>query len=181
MPNTNASPFMGIPVPVVGVDPGPDWANNINAGLGIIDAHDHSTGKGAPITGSIVGSPITDATIDSSVIGATTPAAATFTTLTVGTGGPTFQMLRVMGTNAPNGTTVVLAGGDYNTIFGVVGVSSYAGGSFNRFALGGGGAASSAFNVNALQIASAGGNIEILNLDNSNANSFDVTIFYFNV
>jgi hypothetical protein len=49
MPNTTTSPLMGMPVPVVGTDPGPDWANNLNACLSIIDGHNHTTGEGAPI------------------------------------------------------------------------------------------------------------------------------------
>ena len=48
--NVIISPNMGMPVPVVGQDPGPDWANNINASLGIIDSHDHSPGHGVPVT-----------------------------------------------------------------------------------------------------------------------------------
>lgn len=48
--NTLPSPNMGMPIPVVGTDPGPDWANNINASLSIVDQHDHSPGKGVPIT-----------------------------------------------------------------------------------------------------------------------------------
>jgi hypothetical protein len=41
---------MGLTVPVTGVDPGPDWANQINNSLKLIDAHDHSSGKGVKIT-----------------------------------------------------------------------------------------------------------------------------------
>lgn len=41
---------MSLPVPIVGVDPGPDWANNINASLGILDQHNHSAGSGVQIT-----------------------------------------------------------------------------------------------------------------------------------
>jgi hypothetical protein len=41
---------MNLPVPVVGVDPGPDWALNINSCLTILDSHDHSSGKGVAIT-----------------------------------------------------------------------------------------------------------------------------------
>ena len=41
---------MNLPIPVVGVDPGPDWALNINACLTIVDAHDHTNGKGVQIT-----------------------------------------------------------------------------------------------------------------------------------
>jgi len=44
------SPNMGLPVPLVGVDPGPDWANNLNSCLGILDQHDHTTGSGVKIT-----------------------------------------------------------------------------------------------------------------------------------
>lgn len=44
------SPNMSLPVPIVGVDPGPDWANNINACLGILDEHDHSPGQGVKVT-----------------------------------------------------------------------------------------------------------------------------------
>lgn len=41
---------MNLPIPVVGVDPGPDWANNVNACLTDIDAHDHTPGFGVAIT-----------------------------------------------------------------------------------------------------------------------------------
>lgn len=44
--NVIISPNMGMPIPVVGTDPGPDWANNINASLSIIDQHDHTAGRG---------------------------------------------------------------------------------------------------------------------------------------
>lgn len=44
------SPNMNLPVPEVGIDPGQDWANNINACLGILDQHDHSSGSGVQIT-----------------------------------------------------------------------------------------------------------------------------------
>jgi hypothetical protein len=43
------SPNMGLRIPVVGQDPGPDWANNINASLTIIDGHNHTPGSGVPI------------------------------------------------------------------------------------------------------------------------------------
>jgi microcystin-dependent protein len=52
MSDTIPSPNMNMPVPVVGVDPGPDWANNINACLGILDQHNHSPGQGVQITPS---------------------------------------------------------------------------------------------------------------------------------
>lgn len=50
MANFYPSANMGLPVPTTGVDPGPDYANNVNASLTLVDAHDHSTGKGVQIT-----------------------------------------------------------------------------------------------------------------------------------
>lgn len=50
MPNTTTSPNMNLPVPVVGTDPGPDWANNIVACLSAIDSHNHSTNQGVPVS-----------------------------------------------------------------------------------------------------------------------------------
>src|ERR1700677_2201669 len=44
------SPNMSLPVPIVDLDPGPDWANNVNACLGILDQHNHSPGQGVQIT-----------------------------------------------------------------------------------------------------------------------------------
>lgn len=52
MPNTNPTPNMSLPVPIVGVDPGPDWANNVNSCFTILDAHTHSSGSGVQITPS---------------------------------------------------------------------------------------------------------------------------------
>lgn len=52
MPNSTTTTNMGLIVPTVAVDPGPDWANNINASLGILDQHNHSNGQGVQITPS---------------------------------------------------------------------------------------------------------------------------------
>lgn len=41
---------MSMPVPVPSVDFGPDWANNINACLSIIDGHNHALGTGVQVT-----------------------------------------------------------------------------------------------------------------------------------
>lgn len=49
MPNVTISPNMSLPVPVVGQDPGPDWATMLNACLALIDQHNHSSGNGVPI------------------------------------------------------------------------------------------------------------------------------------
>ena len=50
MSNVTNSPNMNLPIPTVGVDPGPDYANNINQSLTQIDQHDHSAGNGVPVT-----------------------------------------------------------------------------------------------------------------------------------
>lgn len=50
MANTTISPNMNLPVPTVGQDDGPDWANNLNACMSIIDQHDHTPGSGVQIT-----------------------------------------------------------------------------------------------------------------------------------
>ncbi|MES2347888.1 MAG: hypothetical protein V4641_10005 [Pseudomonadota bacterium] len=47
--NVIISPNMGLPVPIVGTAPGPEWANDINASLSIIDSHDHTAGHGVPV------------------------------------------------------------------------------------------------------------------------------------
>lgn len=47
--NFNLSPNMSLPVPVVGVDPGPDWADNLNSSLTIIDGHNHTPGSGVQV------------------------------------------------------------------------------------------------------------------------------------
>lgn len=44
------SPNMNLPIPVVGVTPGEDWATDEVACFNEIDSHDHSSGKGVPIT-----------------------------------------------------------------------------------------------------------------------------------
>jgi len=49
MPNVIISPNMNLPVPVVGVDPGPDYATNINSCMSNIDQHNHSFGQGVQI------------------------------------------------------------------------------------------------------------------------------------
>lgn len=50
MSDTTISPNMNLPVPTVGVDAGPDWANNVNACLNAIDSHNHGAGQGVSIT-----------------------------------------------------------------------------------------------------------------------------------
>lgn len=46
------SPNMSLPVPIVGVDPGPQYGVDLNSCLALIDAHDHSAGNGVAITPS---------------------------------------------------------------------------------------------------------------------------------
>lgn len=50
MSNTISSTNMSMPVPVVAVDPGPQWATDVNSCLGILDAHNHAPGYGVQIT-----------------------------------------------------------------------------------------------------------------------------------
>lgn len=47
---TIPSANMGMPIPQVGVEPGPQWATDINNSLTIIDRHDHTPGNGVQIT-----------------------------------------------------------------------------------------------------------------------------------
>lgn len=47
---TIPSANMLLPVPIVGVDPGPDYAQNVNNCFFFVDAHDHSPGKGLQVT-----------------------------------------------------------------------------------------------------------------------------------
>ena len=52
MSNTIATPNMGLNLPIPGVDPGPDYALNINASFGTLDSHNHSNGQGVQINPS---------------------------------------------------------------------------------------------------------------------------------
>ena len=182
MPNTLPSPYMGMPVPVPGVDPGPDWAQNIVASLGIADAHDHSTGKGAPITGPIIGSPISDAaitasTVDSTPVGATTPSTGAFSTVAIGAGAPAFRMQRFIGSIAAGAGVALLPVADYAAFLGAIGTTTYSGGSTLAYALGTGKGTSSSTNVIYLTLDSSG-NVELTNYDSANQNAYDVTLFY---
>jgi hypothetical protein len=47
---TTITPNMNLPVPVVGQETGPEWATDINNCMSSIDSHDHSAGRGVPIT-----------------------------------------------------------------------------------------------------------------------------------
>jgi hypothetical protein len=44
------SPLMSLYLPIPGTTPGPTWASELTANMTTIDTHDHSAGKGAPIT-----------------------------------------------------------------------------------------------------------------------------------
>lgn len=52
MSNTTPSPNMNLPVPIVGSDPGPTWASDLNSCLALIDSHTHTSGSGVQITPS---------------------------------------------------------------------------------------------------------------------------------
>lgn len=46
------TPNMSLVVPIVGQEPGPDWASDLNSSLTILDAHTHNPGSGVQITPS---------------------------------------------------------------------------------------------------------------------------------
>lgn len=50
MANVNLSPDMNLPIPIVGVAPGPEYAQDVNNCLTLIDSHDHTPGFGVQIT-----------------------------------------------------------------------------------------------------------------------------------
>lgn len=50
MASSYPSANMGLPIPSVGIQSGPDYATNINASLTLVDSHDHSAGKGVQIS-----------------------------------------------------------------------------------------------------------------------------------
>lgn len=52
MANTTNSPNMLLPIPVVGQDPGPQFATDINNCLTLVDGHDHTPGRGVQLTPS---------------------------------------------------------------------------------------------------------------------------------
>lgn len=47
-----STPFMNLTLPVPTVTLGPQWASELNTALDLIDSHDHTSGKGKPITTS---------------------------------------------------------------------------------------------------------------------------------
>jgi len=49
MANYNQTPNMLLPNPVPSVDPGPDYANNIQTSLNILDQHNHTPNSGVPV------------------------------------------------------------------------------------------------------------------------------------
>ncbi len=50
MPTTISSVYMSMPVPVPTVDPGPQYANDLNSCISIMDSHTHAPGQGQQIT-----------------------------------------------------------------------------------------------------------------------------------
>jgi hypothetical protein len=49
MANVTISPNMGLPIPVVGQETGPQWASDIDDSLTILDGHNHAPGSGVQI------------------------------------------------------------------------------------------------------------------------------------
>lgn len=52
MASFTTSPNMALQIPTVGVEPGPQYATDVNNSLNIIDSHNHSAGSGVLITPS---------------------------------------------------------------------------------------------------------------------------------
>lgn len=52
MADVTISTNMSLPIPVVGVDPGPQYGTDINSCFAILDSHNHSAGSGVQITAS---------------------------------------------------------------------------------------------------------------------------------
>lgn len=50
MANVIISPNMNLPVPIVGLDAGPQYATDVNSCLTLVDQHNHTTGSGVAIT-----------------------------------------------------------------------------------------------------------------------------------
>src|SRR6478735_1282000 len=50
MSSVTISPNMSLTIPVTGVELGPDWANDLNNSLLIVDSHNHTPGSGVLIT-----------------------------------------------------------------------------------------------------------------------------------
>lgn len=75
-----ATPFMVfvIPTPGPGGTPGPLWAQQVNTALQTIDAHDHTPGKGLPIT---IGSLVVNQDLNFLSFGITNLQSATFTSI----------------------------------------------------------------------------------------------------
>lgn len=49
MATVNISPNMNLTIPVTGQEVGPDWANDLNNSLSVVDAHNHAPGSGVLI------------------------------------------------------------------------------------------------------------------------------------
>lgn len=65
MPDFTPSPNMSLPVPTVSQAPGPDWANNYNSCLSILDQHNHAPGSGVQITQDGINLSSSSGTLDS--------------------------------------------------------------------------------------------------------------------
>ena len=48
--NTTTTPDMNLVLPIPGQEVGPAWASELITALNLVDSHDHSTGKGVPVT-----------------------------------------------------------------------------------------------------------------------------------
>lgn len=49
MPNTTLSPNMNLTIPISGIDPGPQYALDVNSCLTVVDSHNHTPGSGVQV------------------------------------------------------------------------------------------------------------------------------------
>ena len=49
MPFTTSTPYMNLTLPLPTLEPGPQWASELNSALFLVDSHNHTPGQGAPL------------------------------------------------------------------------------------------------------------------------------------
>lgn len=79
--------FMNLILPTVSSTIGPDWANNLNAAITLVDAHDHTTGKGTkvPVSGININSNLPFNNYSATNVGSATFSNLSALTLTLNT------------------------------------------------------------------------------------------------
>ncbi len=128
---------MSLPIPIVGVEIGPDYATDVNNSLTLVDQHDHSPGRGIPVTpsGLNINSDLDFQSHNAlNMIGltftASTTATAELQALSVAPGGETPAIQDLWYTDS-NGTLIqITKNGIVNTIASSIPGESYSAGTF---------------------------------------------------